>query len=135
MTDAEAGPLDLLKIIRCGCNGFCGAKCSCRNGVPSPSLLRLPSFLRIPHPPTLPANRPSQVFFINRNATVKLSSINSIHVKQQHNVGFFIFKLTLNYMLGNAYINKIHATQCLYIISLYCREGFSNHFNFSVLSK
>ena len=33
--------------------------------------------------PALPVNRSSQVFFINRNATVKLSSINTIHVKQQ----------------------------------------------------
>ena len=28
----------------------------------------------------------------------------NIHVKQQHNVGFFIFKFTLKYMLGNVYI-------------------------------
>ena len=27
-------------------------------------------------------------------------------------------------MLGNVYINKIHARQCLCIIRLYCREGF-----------
>ena len=92
-------------------------------------------FLKIPHPSTLPANQSSQVFLINRNATVKLSSINTIHVKQQHNVGFFIFKFTLKYMLGNVYINKIHARQCLYIISLYCREGFSHPFNFFVVSK
>ena len=39
---------------------------------------------------------------------MKLSSINTIHVKQQHNVGFFIFKFTIKYMLGNVYINKIH---------------------------
>ena len=55
----------------------------------------------------LEANRPSQVFVINRNATVKLlNSINAIHVKQQHNVGFFIFKFTLKYMLGNVYIGN-----------------------------
>ena len=95
----------------------------------------LPPFLKIPHPPTLPANWSSPVFLINRNATVKLSSINTIHVKQQHNVGFFIFKFTLRYMLGNAYINKIHARQCLYIIRLYCKEGFSYPFNFFVVSK
>ena len=29
----------------------------------------------------------------------------TIHVKQQHNVGFFIFKFTLKYMLQNVYIN------------------------------
>ena len=39
------------------------------------------SFLKIPHLPTLLANRSSQVFLINRNATVKLSLINTIHVK------------------------------------------------------
>ena len=46
---------------------------------------------------------------------MKLSSINTIHVKQEHNFGFFIFKFTLKYMLSNVYINKIHARQCLYI--------------------
>ena len=102
------------------------------NGIPSPPPTQ---FLKIPHPPTLLANPSSQVFLINRNATVKLSSINTIHVKQQHNIGFFIFKFTLKYMLGNVYINKIHARQCLYIISLYCREGFSHPFNFFVVSK
>ena len=33
-------------------------------------------------PSVLATNRPSQVFLINRNATLKLSSINAIHVKQ-----------------------------------------------------
>ena len=103
---------------------------------PLPPLLGSPHFLKssIPHP-ILQANLSSQVFRINRNATVKLSSINPIHVKQQHNVGIFIFKFTLKYMLGNVYINKMHARQCLYIISLYCREGFSHPFNFFVVSK
>ena len=48
----------------------------------------------------LPTNQPSQIFLINKNATVKLSSINAILVKQ-YSVGFFIFKFTLKYMLGN----------------------------------
>ena len=65
-----------------------------------PSLLASLHFLKSPHPHTLTANRSSQVSSINRNATVKLSSINTIHVKQQYNVGFFIFKFTLKYMLG-----------------------------------
>ena len=38
-------------------------------------------------------------------------------------------------MLGNIYVNKIHAKQCLYIISLYYREGSSHAFNFFVVSK
>ena len=64
-----------------------------------------------------------------------LSSINTIHVKQQqHNVGFFIFKFTRKDMLRNVYINKRHASQCLYIISL-LQEGFSHSFNFFVVSK
>ena len=29
MTDEEAGPPDLLKIIRCGCNEVCDKRCSC----------------------------------------------------------------------------------------------------------
>ena len=33
-------------------------------------------------------------------------------------------------MLGNVYINKIHARQYLYILSLYCREGVSYPFSF-----
>ena len=53
-------------------------------------------------PLILSTNQASQVFLINRNATVKLSSVNTIHVKQ-HNVGFFIFKFTLKYMLGDVY--------------------------------
>ena len=101
------------------------------NHPPPPPITRIPPFLQITHPPTLPVNRSS---LNNRNTTVKVSTINTIHVKQQHNVGFSIFKFTLKYMLGNVYINKIHAKQCLYI-SLYCREGFTHPFNFFVVSK
>ena len=39
--------------------------------------------------------------------------MNTIYVKQQHNVGFFIFKFTVKYILDNVYINQIHARQCL----------------------
>ena len=46
---------------------------------PPPHFLK--SHIPPPAPPTLPANPSSQVFLINRNATVKLSSINTIHVK------------------------------------------------------
>ena len=31
-------------------------------------------------------------------------------------------------MLDNAYLNKIHARQCLYIISLYPKESFKSNF-------
>ena len=89
---------------------------------------------KIPYFPTLLVNWSYQVFLINRNATVKLSSINIIHVKQQHNISFSIFKFTLKYMLGNVYVNKIHVGQCLYIISSFC-GGFPHPFNFFVLSK
>ena len=97
----------------------------------------LPShtFLKIPNLPILLANRSSQVFLIYRNVTVKLSSINNIHLKQQLNIGFFIFKFTLKYMLGNIYINKIHAWQRLYMISLYCGEGFFHPFNILLYPK
>ena len=90
----------------------------------------IPHFLKSPPPPpskALPTNRPSQAFLINRNTTVKLSSINTIHVKQQH-VGFFIFKFTLKCTLGNVYINKMHATQCLY-------RSFSHAFNFCCIQR
>ena len=30
MTDIEAGPPELRRIVRCGCKGPCGAKCGCR---------------------------------------------------------------------------------------------------------
>ena len=60
-----------------------------------------PHFLKCPIPLNLPINRPPQVFLIDKNATVKLSSINTIHVKQQRNAGFFIFKFTLQYMVDN----------------------------------
>ena len=101
-----------------------------------PPITRIPlPFRKIPYLPTLPVNWSSQVFLITRNATVKLSSINTTHVKPQHTVVFFIFKFTLKYMLGNVYINKTHARQCLYVIRLFCREGFSPPFNFVVVSK
>ena len=60
-----------------------------------------------------------------RNASVKLSSINTTHVKQQH---CWLFHFGM-------FISKKHARQCLYMISLYCREGFSHPFNFFVVSK
>ena len=40
------------------------------------------------------------LILIDRYATVKLSLINNICVKQQLNIGFFIFKFTPKYMLG-----------------------------------
>ena len=58
----------------------------------------IPPFLEIPYLPTLPANWLSQVFLMNRNTTLKLIAINTIHLKQQLNVGFFIFKFTLKCM-------------------------------------
>ena len=30
MTDIEAGPPEILKVVRCGCKGNCGNRCSCR---------------------------------------------------------------------------------------------------------
>ena len=90
-------------------------------------------FLKFPIPPPYrQIGHPK--FSLLTEMQLKLNSINTIHVKQQTNVGFLIFKFTLKYMLGNVYINKIHARQCLYIISLCCREGFSHSFNFFVVS-
>ena len=58
-----------------------------------------------------------------RQVPPKFTLITEIQVKFNKyylcNVGFFIFKFTLKYMLGNGYINKKHARQYLYIISLY----------------
>ena len=93
-------------------------------------LLLSPYILKSPpapptHPPTLRTNWRSQVFLTDRSTTVTLSSINTIHVKQQCWFFYFqIFKFTPKYMLVNVYINKIHSRQCLYIISLYCRKVF-----------
>ena len=72
-------------------------------GYHAPILKSSPHFQNAPSP-TLPGFLASQVFLINRNATVKFSSINTIHVNQQHNNGFFIFKFTLKYILGSVYI-------------------------------
>ena len=104
---------------------------------PNPTHTHTHTFPKTLHPHTLLASWSSKVFLINRNVTEKLSSINTIHVKQQHNSSFFIFKFTLifTYILGNVCINKIHFRQCLYIISFYCREDFFNSFNFFVVSK
>ena len=116
--------------------------CSNKEEVIFNNMLRSASIVRkeisTPHfkiIPPITGNRSSQVFLINRNATAKLSSVNNIHVKQQRNVSFFIVKFALKYMLVNVYINKIHARQCLCIISLHCKEGFSHPFNFLVVSK
>ena len=52
---------------------------------PPQKKIGFPNFLKSPSPPpippTLPANQSFQVFLINRNATMKLGSINTIHVK------------------------------------------------------
>ena len=85
-----------------------------------PPHFQVPPFFKISHPPTLTANRSSHVFLINRNATVNLSSINTVHVKQQNNVGSFIFKCSLKYMLGNVYINNIYARHCFAAETLEC---------------
>ena len=71
----------------------------------------------------------NQVFLIDRNVTVKLSSIKTIHVKLQHNVGFLNFKDTLKYMLVNVYMNKMNVRKWLYT------GGFFHAFNFFVVSK
>ena len=61
-----------------------------------------------------------QVFLINRSATVKLSLINIIHVKTTTKRWLFHFQV---YSKIHVRLNKIHARQCLYVISFYCREG------------
>ena len=97
-----------------------------QNHPPITRIPPLPPFLKISHPPTLLANPLFQVFLINRNTTVKLSWINTIHAKQQHNIGFFIFKFTLKFF---------QVLNVCYIINLYCRKSFSHPFNFFVVSK
>ena len=77
-------------------------------------------------PLTLSTNRASQVF-CKCNCEIKFNKYYTIHVKQ-HNVGIFIFKFTLKYMLSDV-INKIHARQCLYYVFgkdslLYPKESF-----------
>ena len=84
-----------------------------RKGVSPLNFKIIPPFLKDSHPHTLMTNQPSQVLLINRNATMTLSLTKTIHVNQHHNVGYFSFKFTLKCMLGNVYINKIHANQCL----------------------
>ena len=89
------------------------------------------SILRITHPsPPYRLIGHNQVFLIDRNVTVKLSSIKTIHVKLQHNVGFLIFKYTLKYMLVNVYINKMNIRKWLYIISYIIGEVFFPCFQF-----
>ena len=72
-----------------------------------PTITRFRSFFKISHPPrphspTLPINWSSQVFLTNRNAAVKFSSINTIHVKQQ----YWLFHFQVH--------SKVHARWCLY---------------------
>ena len=86
-------------------------------------ITRIPPFLKVSHLLTLLAIWSSHVFRINKNATVKLGSVNAICVKQQHNIGFFIFKSTLKYMLGNVYINEINAIYIYIYIYIYYHEN------------
>ena len=72
-----------------------------------PTITRFRPFFKISHPPrphspTLPINWSSQVFLTNRNAAVKFSSINTIHVKQQ----CWLFHFQVH--------SKVHARWCLY---------------------
>ena len=100
-----------------------------------PPIIRIPSyFVKSPiHPFYWQISLPK--FSSLPEMQLKLSSINIIHAKHQHNVGFFIWKFIVKFMPGNVYVNKIHARQCLYMISLYCREDFPHSFNFFVFSK
>ena len=94
----------------------------------------------MPPSPTLPANQSSQFFFININTAVKLSSKNAIHVKQQHNIGFLIFKFTQKYMQCLYYLNTCQAMfmykmfvlgkvfPILSISLLYPKESFTSNF-------
>ena len=61
------------------------------------------------------------------------SIINTIYVKQQQR-WLYHFQVHFKYMLGNVYI-EIHARQCLCILSLYCKEGFTHPFNFIDVSE
>ena len=81
-----------------------------------PTITRIPPILKIPP-----------------HLTGKLV-IPSFPYQQKCNCEIKFNKFTLKYMLGDVYVNKIHARQCLYIISSICR-GFPNPFNFLVVSK
>ena len=62
---------------------------------------------------------------------LKLSSINTIYVKQQRNADFFIFNFTLKYMLGNLYIKVYIVGKVFPILSislLYPKESFTSNF-------
>ena len=75
-----------------------------------PPITRIaPFFLSPPPPPYQQIFHPKFSLLTEHNCEIKLN--NAIHEKQH--VGFFIFKFALKYMLGNIYINKIHAMQCL----------------------
>ena len=65
-----------------------------------------PPFLNIRHPPPYRQIVHHKFSLLIEMQPVKLSSINTIHVKQQHNVGFFIIKFILKRMLGNVFVNK-----------------------------
>ena len=60
-----------------------------RNRVEGYQPLSPTPFVKFSHFTTLPANQLNQVSLINRNTTVKYSPINTIHIKQQHNLVFF----------------------------------------------
>ena len=59
---------------------------------PTSPITRIPRFLK---PPMLPPHR--QIFLINRNKTVKLSSINTIHVNQH-----WLFNIALAFSFSSS---------------------------------
>ena len=85
---------------------------------PAPTPPPHPPIFKNTSSPTSPENRLYQVSLLT-----EMQLLTNIHVTQQHNLGFFIFKSTLAYILSNVYINEIHARQCLYIMSICFREG------------
>ena len=82
-----------------------------------------PHFLKSPSP-TLPANNSSQVFIINRNATVTLSLINRL-CKTPSQCWLFHFKFTLKHML-----DTINTCQVMFIYKLILPGRFSLSFQF-----
>ena len=123
--------------------------CIVRKGVSTPPfqnhpplpVLGSPHFLKSPiSPPSQQISHP-KFSFINKNATVELSSINTIHVKQQHNVDFLIFKFSLKCSFTEKTVWEVYFKYTLIILHLHflIKEVSNNFFNqwilFSYLGK
>ena len=103
-----------------------------------------PPFLKSPQPPPLPhltGKSVIQSFPLSTKMQLELSSINTIYVKQQHNIDFLIFKFSVKCSLTEKTVWEVYFKYTLSMLHLQflIKEVSNNFFNqwilFSYLGK